>query len=292
MGLPGRKPTETKTKRAKMICSGKSGTGKTYFACNFPDTYYWACEDGADRPQYQKLLKKNNSVFVGQAEGSQDFKLLIDSVKTLATTKHNFKNLIIDSFTKIYLLEAAIAEEKIGNDFGRDKKEANRPTRQLMRWLDKLDMNVILICHYKDKWERKNGELINVDSTYDGYDKLEYDLDLWIETSEKNGQRIFEVKKSRIESMPKGMVKPLDYQTFIELYGKEDIEKEVKVLELATQEQIKRVKELIEMFNIPQDAIDKWLKKVDVDSFEEAPSESIQKFVDSFESKIKQGDKK
>ena len=217
---------------------------------------------------------------------------MIDSVKTLATTKHNFKNLIIDSFTKIYLLEAAIAEEKIGNDFGRDKKEANRPTRQLMRWLDKLDMNVILICHYKDKWERKNGELINVDSTYDGYDKLEYDLDLWIETSEKNGQRIFEVKKSRIESMPKGMVKPLDYQTFIELYGKEDIEKEVKVLELATQEQIKRVKELIEMFNIPQDAIDKWLKKVDVDSFEEAPSESIQKFVDSFESKIKQGDKK
>lgn len=292
MTLPGRKPEIEKVKRVKMLVSGKSGDGKSVFACNFPDTYYWAPEDGADRPQYQKLLKQNNSWFVGQKDGSQEFKLLIEAVKTLATTKHNYKNLVIDSFTKLYLLTAAIAEESIGSDFGKDRKEANKPTRQLMRWLDKLDMNVLLICHHKDKWERKNGELVCTGTTYDGYDKLEYELDLWIETKEKNGQKVFEVKKSRIESMPKGMVKPLDYNIFAELYGKDVIESESKPMLPATKEQIKRLNEIVEIFNISEDVIKKWLKKVDVDKFEDAPSESVKKFIDSFESKIKQGDDK
>ena len=70
MRLPGRKPEVKIVKRAKIILSGKSGDGKSYFACNFPNTYYWAPEDGADRPQYQKLLKENNSTFVNKVPSS------------------------------------------------------------------------------------------------------------------------------------------------------------------------------------------------------------------------------
>jgi adenylate kinase family enzyme len=287
MSLPGRKPAIEENKRAKIILSGPSGSGKSLFASKFPNAYYWAPEDGADRPQYQKMLLENNSTFIGRNEGSQDFKLLIESVKELATTKHNYKNLVIDSFSKIYLLTAAMAEEKIGSDFGKDKKEANRPTRQLMRWLDKLDMNVILICHQKDKWERKNNEIINVGTTFDGYDKLEYELDLWIETKIINGQYMFEVKKSRLESMPKGMIKSLDYKTFSELYGVDAVEHESKPILLSTSKQISRVKEIIELFNISEEDQAKWLKKVDAETFSDVSQESVQKFINYYESKMK-----
>ena len=273
MALKAKNPETVIASKPKFLISGESGVGKTFFALDFPKPYIIDTESGATRAQYQEKLKKSGGAYFGKEEGSQDFGTILEEVRQLATTKHDYKTLIIDSFSYIYLLEAAIAEQEIGSDFGKDKKEAQKPTKQLMRWLDKLDMNVILICHSKAKWGRKGKEVFQDGTTFDGWDKLEYILDLWIEI-QKDG-KTFMIRKSRIESLPQGSSMPLSYKSFSDVYGKDVIEKEAKPADLAKPAQITTIKKMIKALNVEEDQIKKWFKKVDVEDWTEMTSIQI-----------------
>src|SRR5271165_5400759 len=122
MALKAKAPEQVVATKPKFMISGESGVGKTFFALDFPKPYLIDSEGGATRQQYQDKLKKSGGAYFGKEEGSQDFKAVIEEVKQLTTTKHDYKTLIIDSFTYLYMLEASEAESKGGSDFGRDKK--------------------------------------------------------------------------------------------------------------------------------------------------------------------------
>lgn len=282
--LKAKAPDLVKAGKPKFLISGESGVGKTFFALDFPKPYLIDTEGGATRPQYQNKLKKTGGVYFGKEDGSQDFNAVVEEVKALVTTKHDYKTLIIDSFSYIYLLEAADAELKGGSDFGRDKKEANKPTRQLIRWLEKLDMTVILICHSKPKWRKVGKEIVSDGNTFDGYDKLEYILDLWIEIP--RGGKTFLIKKSRIESLPADESMPLSYEKFSEVYGADIIEAPSVPAQLATKDQIEHIKKLIEALNVSQEQIDKWFKKVDVEEWEEMSFDQIKGLTDVLNKKV------
>lgn len=282
--LKAKQPEEVKASKPKFMISGESGVGKTFFALEFPRPYLIDTEGGATREQYQAKLKKANGAYFGKEEGSQDFKSVIAEVRELCTTKHEYKTLIIDSFSYLYMLEAAEAETRVGSDFGRDKKEAQKPTKQLISQLEKCDMNVILICHSKDKYERKGKEIINIGSTFDGWDKMEYVLDLWCEIAK--GGKTFLVKKSRISSLPQGDSFPISYDRFAELYGKDIMEKPAVPIVLATPAEVSRLATLIEGLKIDKDTTDKWLAKCDVDSFLEMSQTQIQSLIGFCEKKI------
>lgn len=286
MALKAVKPEVVVTPKPKFLISGRSGVGKTMFSLDFPMPYYMDVEGGAVRPQYRKRLIESGGVYFGKDQGAEDFAVVIEEIKSLATTKHPYKTLIIDSFSHLYLRAAAIAEDRIGNEFGRDKKEANRPTRQLMRWLGSMDMTVILVCHAKDKWERRGRDIINTGSTFDGYDKLEFEMDLWLEAQKMGNTRTLLVKKSRIESFPEGKEIPLDYKAFSALYGKEIIEKEVKPMEMATPEQATKLRDLLDRVKIDQAVVDKWLEKANVDKFEDMTDSQVNSCIAMCEKKL------
>lgn len=287
MVLKAVKPEVIKPGKPKFLISGKSGVGKTFFALNFPKPYFVDAEGGATREQYAERLIKAEGAYFGKEQGSQEFKGVIEEIRALATTKHEYQTLIIDSYSKLYNLAAAEAEESVGSDFGRDKKEANKPSRQLLRWIDKIDMTVILICHSKDKWERTKGkEIVFSGTTFDGFEKFEFDLDLWIEVLKTGKQRSYLVKKSRIDAFPEGQELPLEYSKFRDLYGKEIIESESKPIILATLEQVKEAKNLMALLKIEEDEISKWLSKGGADSWEEMSIENIQKVIDFCHKKI------
>lgn len=273
MALRAKAPVDVIPTKPKFMISGESGVGKTFFSLDFPKPYLIDSEGGANREQYQAKLKKSGGAYFGKEEGSQDFKAVIEEVKALTTTKHEYKTLIIDSFTYLYMLEASEAEAKGGSDFGRDKKMANIPTRQLISVLEKCDLNIILICHSKTKWERRGKDIIDAGSTFDGYDKLEYILDLWIELLK--GGKTFQVKKSRIQNLIQGEAYPLSYNKFAELYGKETVEREAVPVKLATAEMVARLMVLIEGLKIDTETQEKWLKKAGVDGYEEMSEEQI-----------------
>lgn len=282
--LKAKAPVDVKPTKPKFMISGESGVGKTFFALEFPRPYLIDSEGGATREQYQEKLKKSGGAYFGKEEGSQDFKAVIEEVKQLTTTKHEYKTLIIDSFTYLYMLEASEAEAKGGSDFGRDKKMANIPTRQLISVLEKCDLNIILICHSKTKWERRGKDIIDAGSTFDGYDKLEYILDLWIEIL--RGGKTFNIKKSRIQNLVQGDSHPLSYEKFAELYGKEAVERPAVPVKLATKESLVRLSALISGLKVEEEMQEKWLKKCGVDSYAEMSEEQVVSLIKFCEKQI------
>lgn len=286
MALKGIKPEVIKASKPKFMLSGKPGTGKSFFALNFPAPYYIDTEGGATRKQYVEKLIASGGVYLGPQDGSQDFREVIGQIRELATTSHPFKTLVIDSFSKIYNLECAAAEERVGSDFGKDKREANKPTRQLMRWLERLDMSVVLICHHKDKWERRERELVMVGSTFDGFPKLDYELDLWLETKIQGTKRFATVVKSRVEGFPVTTDIPLDYETFRKLYGA-SVEEAVTKITLATSEQVAEILRIVDLLKVPEDESDKWLAKFQAVEWEDLSKENATKLLEHLTKKLK-----
>ncbi len=271
MVLRAKKPEVKEVKRAKILVSGGPGEGKSFFSLQFPSCYYADAEAGAERGQYQELLQKSGGVYLGREEGANDFGEIIKEVKALSTEKHEYKTFVLDSLSHVYNQEAAEAEMSVGNAFGADKKEANKPTRQLLRWIEKIDMNVVLICHSKADWGNrdKDGQPT---TTYDAYEKVAYALDLWIEIKDKK----IIVRKSRIDAFQEGMVLSRDYKEFSELFGTDSINRESKAITLATPEEIKNCERLVKGLNMDQKELTKLFKKVDVESFEEMSDNQIE----------------
>lgn len=291
MALRGIKPEVVIAAKPKFMLSGKPGTGKTWFALNFNAPYFIDTETGATRKNYVEKLIASGGSYLGPEQGSQDFREVINQVRELATTKHSYKTLVIDSFSKLYNLECAAAEERVGSDFGKDKREANKPTRQLMRWLERLDMTVILVCHQKDKWERRERELVMAGSTFDGFPKMEYDLDLWLETKLQGSKRFATIVKSRIEGLPVATDIPLDYETFKKLYGEDVVEGDVKAITLASDAQVAEIKRLVDLLKVPEDQCDKWLAKFQAVEWEDLSKENATKLLEYLNKTIK-GDSK
>lgn len=286
MALKAKQPEEVKATKPKFFISGEAKVGKTTFALQFPKPYLIDTEGGAVREQYVTALKKSGGAYFGKEEGSQDFDTVNNEVKELAKSKHPYQTLIIDSFSYLFLLKAAEAEESIGSEYGKDKKEAIKPTRRLMGLLEKLDMTTILVCHAKDKWEKKPGskdrELVG--TTFDGWDKLEYIYDLWLEILPQG--RAMMVRGSRLNQFPKGDSFPCSYEKFSQLYGKDIIEKEAVPVIFATDEQLKRVVQLVDALKVPESQIDKWFISFNVEEWKEMSKEQIQKCIDLMEKKI------
>jgi hypothetical protein len=280
--LRGTDPKAAKPRRPKILIFGKPGVGKTWASIEFPSVYYIDVEGGASRDHYTDKLKTAGGIYFGTEQGSQDFNTVIEEVITLAQTKHPYRTLVIDSFSKLYGLTAAQAAENGGDEFGRDKKEANKPTRKLLRWLDKLDMNVILICHEKDRWS--NGEVNG--QTFDGWEKLEYELDLCLQIIKQGETRKARVVKSRLTEFPDATVFPWAFAEFAKKYGQDVIEASAIPMSPATEEQVQKLKTLIELIRVDSETTGKWMEKAGVESFAEMDTDTIQKCIDHLTAKI------
>jgi hypothetical protein len=293
MALRAKKPTVPTHRRFKAIVHGKSGVGKTWFALGLPNLYYVDAEGGAREAHYKERMIERGIVEVGPEQGASDFNVVLDEFKTLATTRHGFKSVALDSFTSLYLGKAAEAEEALGSDFGRDKKEANKPTRQLMRWINRMDLNVLLLCHSKDKWENVTGgngktERVSTGQTFDGYEKLEYELDLMIEALPGGAGKppIGVVRKSRLREFPVGDRFQLTYEEFGSRFGREHLEQDATPIELPTADEVAKLRRLVKAAEVSDETQAKWLHKAEAESFEETPREVVQKLIAFCESKL------
>lgn len=291
MALKGIKPEIVVASKPKIMLSGKPGTGKSFFALNAPSPYLMDTEGGATREQYVKKLIAQGGSYMGVKEGAQDFNEVINQVRELATTKHQYKTLIIDSFSKLYNIEAAAAEERGGSDFGKDKREADKPTRKLLNWLGRLDMTVILVCHQKDKWVRQGNQLIMEGSTFDGYKKMDYELDLWLETKIVGTSRYATIVKSRIEGFPVATDIDLDFQTFEKLYGRAVVEGPVQPITLASASTVAEIKRLVDLLKVPEEDFSKWLTKAQATEAEDLSVENAEKMLKFLNEKITGGKK-
>lgn len=275
-------PKAAAPSKPKVLIFGKPGVGKTWTALDFPNVYYIDTEGGADLSHYTDKLKTSGGMYFGIEQGSLDFNNVLEQIQGLATEDHQFKTVVIDSITKIFNLEITKEAERLGdkNAFGADKKPALAMMRRLVSWLQRLDMNVILVAHEKPLWGvDAKGERAEIGVTFDCWDKLEYELHLCLNITKGGDKRFAKVKKSRLTGFPDASVSPWSYDEFAERYGKDVIEKDSAKLILATTEQLAEIKNLIETVKLPDGIQEKWLTAANASSFEEMDTDKIQAII-------------
>lgn len=283
-------PASASPSKPKLLIYGKPGVGKTWTSIDFPKPYFIDTESGADLEHYTAKLKAAGGSYFGVDQGSLDFKEVIEQVKALATESHDYKTLVIDSVSKIFNTAIAAESERLGaaDQYGASKKPAVSFTRQLINWLDRLDMTVILIAHEKPLWGiDAKGQRAEIGVTFDAYDKLEYELNLCLNITKEGDSRKARVRKSRLQGFPDGLAFEWSYAKFSELYGKAVIEKKAEAIKLATEEQIKEFNGLLEVVKMADDWLDKCLTKFKATKIEELDSDKLAKMIEMMKTKQK-----
>jgi len=271
--LKAKTPGETAPGHIKQLLFGPSGVGKTWFALSFPKPYYIDTEGGADLAHYQKRLAGAGGVYMGPNEGTLDFDTVIGQMQALATEKHDYRTLIIDSVTKLYQTCIANEAERLGDKdaFGASKKPAVANMRRMISWAMRLDMNVLFVAHETNEWglNPKSGQREEIGKLPDIFDKLIYELDLTLHLQKRGPQRIAIVRKSRLLGFPESDTFPLEYAEFAARYGKDFIEAESKPIVLASAEQVAEITRLLDVVKLAEGEFEKLLTKASADSIQE-----------------------
>ena len=284
-------PKATEPSKPKIVIYGKPGVGKTWGALDFHACYYIDTEGGADLPHYTDKLKNSGGVYLGIEQGSLDFETVLDQIKALATEDHPYKTLVIDSISKLFNNEITKESERLAksntkNEFGLDRKPAVSAIKSMVSWLQRIDMNVVMIAHEKALWGMVNGNRSEIGVTFDCYDKLEYELHLCLNIIKNGDKRIAKVKKTRLLGFPDADTFSWSYMDFATRYGKDVIEKETKKLILASPEQILELNNLLGVFSLPIATQEKWLTAANAATFEEMDESKIAQIIKHIKDKI------
>lgn len=259
--LKGKSPADVKPSKPKILIFGRPGVGKTWGSLDFPSVYYIDTEGGANLGHYIDKLRKAGGSYLGPADGANDFDVINEEIATLATTKHSYRTLVIDSLSKAFNTEVSAEYDRMssrGRDmektFGAEKKTAINDLRRTIRWFEQLDMNVILIAHEKPLW--KDGK--EVGATFDAWDKLEYELHLSLRITAGGNNRNATVCKSRLQEFKTDSMFPWSYAEFADKYGRSIIEADTIPAKLASAEQIDAYTKLLATVKVDEKIIEKW----------------------------------
>ena len=288
-------PTTAPASKPKIMIYGKPGVGKTWGSMDFPNVFYIDTESGGDLPHYMAKLKNSGGGYFGVEQGSMNFNEVIGQIQALATEKHEYKTVVIDSISKIFAVAIADEAERLGdkNAFGADKKPAIQHMRKLVSWLSRIDMNVIITAHEKPMWGiDKKGERAEIGVTFDAWEKLEYELHLVLNIFKAGPDHKARVTKSRLAEFFVGDVFEWSYAEFSKRYGKIVMEAAPTQIVLPSADQLQEIKRLVELVNLPEKTVEKWLKSANAESWDEMDAPKLQKCIEFIHATIIKGETK
>ena len=290
--LVGKTPELIKRRKPTLLIFGASGVGKTVFALQAPDVYFVDSEGGATQPEYVERLRASGGLYLGPEDGAASFDFVLDQVRALATNTHDRKTLVVDSITKLFANEIAREAERLAdagrkNEFGADKRPAVGYMRQLMHWLSRIDMNVVLTAGEISEWSNDSrGDRVQTGLTFDCWPRLEYELDLAIQVIKQGNSRYGRVRKSRIAAFQQGEVFDWKFEVFSEKYGADIIKEAPTPINCATPEQLVEINRLLEIVKLEEGTVDKWLAAANISKWDEMPTERAAKAIEYLKNRI------
>lgn len=282
-------PKAAEPSKPKILIYGKEGIGKTWFSLSFKNVYFIDVEGGASRNHYTDLLERAGGVYMGPSEGAGDFETVIEQLQALATEKHPYRTVVVDSITKLFNNAVANEAERLGDKdaFGASKRPATQYMRRLVAWLTRMDLSVVLIAHQVDVWGLNDKGVREVTGVGpDCWAKLPYELDLCVNVQKIGPKRIGKVSKSRLLGFPESSTFPFEYADFAERYGRDVIEADAKPLELATAEQVAEIKRLLDTVKLPEGQAEKWLTAASAEKWEEVDEDKAAKVIAALKAKM------
>ena len=94
------------------------------------------------------------------------------------------------------------------------------------------------------------------------------------------------VRKTRLEQFPDGETFEWSFDALAERWGAERLGREAARIEMASPEQVDALARKVKALNLPEDTIDKWLKKAEAETFSEMTAEVIQKCIDYCDARL------
>lgn len=274
MALRAKKP-EAIQKRLKLFMYGPAGIGKTSAAIQFPNSYIIDSERGAEN--YDAAIRASGSVVFP----TTDMDEVVAEVKSLLIEKHEYRTLVIDPITTLYNALLDKCELQVGSEFGRHYGAANKTMKRLANLIMALDMNVIVTAHAKKEY---GTNLSVLGQTFDAWKQMDYWFDLVIELGKAGKKRMAGVKKTRIESFPDEERFEWGYDAvktrYEKQYGAGVLDKEALTVDMATPEQLRTLRELLEAVKLPEGTTDKWLTKAQADRWEDVPAATVDKCIE------------
>ncbi len=259
--LKAKKPNLANPRKPKMLVFGDAGVGKTWGALGFPTPYYIDAEGGATQAHYAQRLDEVGGAYLGPDEGANDYDVVTDEMRQLATVKHPYRTFIVDSHTKMFNSQIALDYQRMENagsdmnkTFSAEKKGAINWMRKWLLCFEKMDMTCILICHSKTKWA--DGK--EAGFTFDGWDKLAYELDLVVHVVKQGAARKARIIKSRLKEFSEGATIDWSYDSFASLYGGAVLEAEAHPVEPATDDQILDYTGMLDVMKVDAKILEKW----------------------------------
>ena len=291
------KVPEKMEKRLKLFVYGESGVGKTTAAIQFNDAYIIDTEHGSDF--YPETIAKAGSVVLH----SNIFSEVKQELEKLLTEDHDYKTLIIDPITPLYHSiqeEWAKRFESQLRDKGNDKAaemgdfgmrfwgKVKSDYKAIQRLILRLDMNVIVTAHQKDIYGSNSSKIGVAPDSMKGDS---YFFDNIVRLEKRGKERIAVIEKERAEIGKNKFPEEFtwSYENFLKFYGKDVIERKANVVEMATEKQVNKIYDLLEVVKTEPDWIDKIFAKADVDDWSELTSDQIEKCIAVLEKKIKGG---
>jgi DNA polymerase III delta prime subunit len=269
--LRAKKP-EPVEDRLKLLLAGPPGCGKTTAATQFPHCYFIDTERGANKKQYTDAILAGSGVYFGVDDGGADPDEVLKEVEALTKTRHEYRTLVIDSFTTLFEAKQEEAARKVGTDYGKHTDVANRWAKQLFRLLTMLDMNVVVTSHVKDSWA--GGE--KGAPVPDGFKKASYLFDLVLMLDRVGTKRIAMVEKTRYSEFPDRDRFEWSYGELERRWGQVRIEREAVPVKLASAEEITTLKGFFDAVNLSDDDRQKFIEKNGAEKFEDLTAEVVQ----------------
>ena len=156
------------------------------------------------------------STIAGCGFHTTSFDDIVQEVRSLISTDHDYRTLVIDPVTVVYEDMLSHWERRVGSDYGRHFAAAKKEWRRLSALLTHLDMNVILTAHAKLQYA-DDGSFKVIGATYDGAKGTDYWVDLSVECFRGTEDRSFRVIKSR--SKARRARSALEYGSIAATYG-------------------------------------------------------------------------
>ena len=310
--LKARPPGEVRQREPTILIQGDAKVGKTTMAVQCPRTFLIDTEDGASLPQYLKCLTVNGGAYLGVDDGGADFDVVLQQVDALTNESHEFQTLVIDSLSHLFNGEIQKEYERLkksGRDmtstYGAEKKPAIGKMRSLIHRLAGLNMTKLLIHQEKPNWS--GGEINGV--TIDGWDRINYVVDLVIHVVRSGQQRLAKVERSRLQQFPEGLSFPWSYDEFAKrlhsqpakpdiaddnvdaVDGSGDVKNQSDKHHDSNNGPHDDLRTLIRETRTPIEVVDRWLAKAGVDSWDKVPAEIVGKCINHLAAEKKALDK-